>query len=241
MGPEGLADILVASRAEFIVGDAELLASTPTLFDLRVESWTLDPERSDLHLIVAAPTLEIHSENGPIPFSLDEIDASADDAGQVSEHRPPSEPTFELEAHDLPPEVESVLARFYRGHHAADWPSLAAIHPAPDQPVEKQTEFLRAHFIDHWDWSYARRIDAWWIDGDLAHVAVRGIHHGPAGEDVPERNEEFVLSVSLRRGQDGWLIRNWAQCWPSLGSAPRLDDDEAPWRTRWSSGLSTDD
>lgn len=230
-------DVLCASKHAWIDGDLPKLQQAPLLVDLRVESWRLEPQPMDLHLLIGCERIVLADENGEIDLKPIAAGAESKTSYQTAAlYDAPQEPPYEVESGELPPAIESVIRSFFEAGIANDFATMAKLTPNFDRDAAEQCAYFSQHFHTLFDWGYARALDGWQAEGPLANVRIRGIIHSRAEDGIESINEECVWSFSLRRREDGWVIRNWATSWPSVGSAPSIPDEEKPWLERWKSG-----
>ncbi len=238
VSPDYADDVLCASKATFLDGDLATLKNASLLLDLRVESWRLSPQPLDLHLLIGCSKLMIANEDGEVDirYEPEEVEDHHESDGPAAPYEAPSEPPFELDHNDLPQGILEVLRRFFEAGINNDFKELADLVPSFDLSQAEQTAHFAEHFHSLYDWGYARALDGWGQDGPLATVRIRGVIHSRAEDGITAINEECVWSFSLRKTEKSWVIRNWATSWPSVGSAPRLSEEEKPWLKTWNSG-----
>ncbi len=160
------------------------------------------------------------------------------------DYRPPDEPAFELEPHDVPVEILEPLCNTFEGYLAGDWMRVASADPDPESTLEEQAnrmheEWKKGNELGPFfgNWGYARSVDSWWIEGNRACVVVRGIEHTEGDEQDPPENHEAIWEFSLKPVNGNWVIRSHSQCWANAGPEERrLPESEKPWLKRWRSG-----
>ena len=229
-----LEDLEAAARWSWLRGDAPALHQATGRYLLRVEAWQLEPQRADLCVVIGASSLHVHDEEGEVRF--EDEPAPLPPAASPGHPAPPTEPPFALEDHDVPADLLTPVRDFFELHHAGKWGELARVHPRLGDDHEFRTAWLAAHFVDLHEWGYARAVEGWWQEGRLAHVQLRGIQHCLEEDAMDSHSVECVWSFSLLQRDDTWIVRNWAQAWPSMGGAPELPLANKPWLSRWSAG-----
>ncbi len=240
LGPDQFADLVAASRIEWLRGSSAAAMDAPFLVDLRVENWGAAESRSDLHVLVAAREF-LAVEDDEIDLAPGDDEGGKADSGTITSHEAPAEPAFQVAPHDLLPELEAPLRVFFEAQLEDDFDRLVEVWPAHDLRGEERLLHLRRHFHDLEDWGYARAIEGWKREGDLAAVRVRGISHSAPEDGIRALNEECLWTFSLRRRGGDWIIRGWSRGWPSVGGAPCLPPDAKPWLAAWTSGPVLDD
>lgn len=151
-------------------------------------------------------------------------------------YRPPDRSIFELTPTEAPAILLQPIRDWFEARHARDWPRLVRacknldLDETAQLTAARATE--RAKGVRRWD--YARCIDAWWIEGLRAFVAVRGIEHISQTESDAAENTESVWEFALRlRGTD-WVIHSVNQGWPIHGTAAQSPREHKPWLEGWS-------
>lgn len=234
-----LDDILRASQIDLIENNLDILRLSPLVMNLRIEAWTTEEERVDLNLLVGCENLAVLEEEGEIEVKQEVAEnntATAEPQGDLATYTPLAKSPFALEQGDvssLPPEILKTLETFFEAQHQNDWDALAAVYPSYDLEPADHRAYLAAHFHEIWDWGFARALDSWWQEGELANVNIRGIHHSPANDEFDETNEECLWSFSLGHNQGRWEVRHFAQSWPSVDASAIAPFDACPWLDEW--------
>ncbi len=230
-------DVLLASKFTSLDGDLDTLISAPLHLNLRIESWRLEPQPIDLHLLIGCEDLVLADEDGEIDIKAnDGVITNPVSKNPAPKYTPPSESAYEVEPSELPPEMESTLRLFFESGLSDDFVTLARVIANFEMSAAEHEAYLAEHYHALFDWSYARALESWCQQGDLANVRMRGIIHSRAEDGISAINEECVWSFSMAKRAQGWIIRNWSTSWPSVGSAPSLSADQKTWLTSWSSG-----
>jgi hypothetical protein len=149
-------------------------------------------------------------------------------------YRPPLEAPFSLPPTSVPAELLKPIEDYHTGVHERDWLKVALAYQFFDyEPVERAAR-LRDQFLGYnfGRWVYVRHIDGWWCEGNRACVIVRGIEHTKGNAKSPARNEETVVTYTLRKFRQTWVIATWSQGWPKYGSAKKLQEAQT-WRDGW--------
>jgi hypothetical protein len=248
-----VADVLAASRIEWLYGDSESAVSSTYRFCLDMDAHRL-VEEVEVRILVGCEGWSVYSGSDPLSMELwreqfyawwrywEEYWAAkraGDEEGEPVEEdtyipagesspaeppQPPDRPPFEIGATDAPAELLAPVRDWFEGSLHSDWLRVARAFPHLDFPLAERAEHLQhGHFGS---WGYARRVDEWWVEGIRACVIVRGVEHTITAEDEPAEDQEAVWAFSLRKHEDTWIIRKYSQGWPAYGSAPPLPDSE---------------
>jgi hypothetical protein len=137
------------------------------------------------------------------------------------EYQPPGWTAIDAELGDMPAELFAPIRDLVQGRLQRDWVRVARAERDLDRPIEEQAKELESSFFsDGARWLYVRRIESWWIEGALGCVVVRGIEHAAPDPEEPREDLETVVTYSLIRTGDGWIIHSFSQGWPKYDSAP---------------------
>jgi len=212
IGAEERDDILAASQVRMFAGELTRLKDATSLFEIRVESWSTDEERVDLHVLVACETMQVFEEDGAIDLEAVIVDSHVHEALPKETASLLDEEPFQMDASTLPKEITDLMEQFFVAQDAGDWAQLAHVHPANEKTVEEQAHWLRCHYRELWDWSYARQLVNFWLEGTLGAVAIRGTLVAGAEGGVPKMAEDCLWTFSIRQKSTGqWIVRNWSQ------------------------------
>ncbi|MCA9319935.1 MAG: hypothetical protein KDB53_04330 [Planctomycetes bacterium] len=227
LDPERRDDLLAASRVEMLSGDASDLRSAAQVFELRIESYTLRPDRCDLHLFVVADSLSVFTEEGPVDWRSFPVEEHAHGAESQAPAVPSLDrPAWLIGSGSLPADLEAPLQTYFEAARQGDWPRLAEVYPAPDTDDAHAVDWLRAHHRDLWDFPHARALEGFWKEGPLAAATVRGVLLSESDDEFPRQIEECVWVFSLRRRDDGrYVIRHWSQDFVAELSSPHAGHD----------------
>ncbi len=209
---EEVNDILSASRLQVIHGDAAALREGQPVHELRWEGYTLEPKRTDLHLLVVGPPFTLHGENGEISLDGLEEPPHHDDPPSGPVLSPLQAPAFPDATSDLPDDIERCLRRFFTAQLTSDWEELARVFPHPDFDLPNTVHWHACHYRRLFDFFHGESIEDVWVENDLASVQVRGTLSSHAEDDLPPMTEVSLWTFSLRRRANGdWIVRHFSQ------------------------------
>ncbi len=212
LSSEELADIICASRLDVLHGDLAALRELTPVHEVRWEGYTLEPFRTDLHLLVAGAPLSFHDENGEIPVDSLEEPPHHDDPPPAPSPSPLRLAAFPENVPELPQGIETCLRRFFQAQLASDWAALAQVFPFPDFDLPDTEHWHACHYRRLFDFFHGESVGATWIENDLASVQVRGTLASDAEDDLPPMTEIADWTFSLRRRPDGaWIVRHFSQ------------------------------
>ena len=212
LSAEEVKDIASASRLEVVHGDVAALGDDRPIHELRWEGYTLEPLRTDLHLLVVGTAPTLHDENGEIPLDSLEEPPHHDDPPPTPTPSPLQAQAFADAPTDLPAEMDRCLRRFFAAQIASDWDTLAEVFPHPDFDLPNTAHWHACHYRRLFDFFHGESAKLLWIENDLASVQVHGTLVSEAEEDLPPMTEVSAWTFSLRRRADGaWIVRHFSQ------------------------------
>lgn len=144
------------------------------------------------------------------------------------------DPPFILESTTAPDELLRPIRVWFEAPLVDGWIELARVYPHLDSTERDRAETLERYFEDAKTWSFAREIEAWWIEGKRAYVRVLGVAYFPPDDGERARARLSAWSFELRRRSEGWQIRSYVE-----GDAPD-GARRAPWVARWPAGAVRD-
>ncbi len=135
------------------------------------------------------------------------------DPGLDFNYRPPTQPPFQVQKTNIPDELIHPIREFTEGHHNQEWHRMAQVWPNFDKTLKEQMNYFEQQYLfdEFGSWIYIRSIENWWQEDAQASITVKGFEHWMPDEDSPATDKQTVITYSLRKHHNKWIIWNYSQ------------------------------